>query len=932
MPVVLVNGAPDRIAGEASNAAIPIIEYVSPTNAPPNAEVRIVGRGFGARPGRVVLSGLRVEPYKWGDSEIVLKTPADAASGSLVVRRPDGARSVPVPFVVERALPPGQFAPYGLVLEQTGLLGAAFLVETDGQCLYGVSGFETLCVYEIKGTGPHERRSRFYLNQRVAKLRVRGGYLFVAGDHGLSVYRCADLKAGKTSTVATIAGGSYIGVDARPDPAGRFDGLLVGLCEHAPLWGTTSLRVVFYQFVDDELVRLGTFVREAASDERQHSIAFDPLALKAYVSGCLSVTGADKYILELDINAVDAPRLNHREETGAVLASDMDVCRNALWTGVAAAGNQLFRVYELSPGTNHLSLSRIIYGGISLGRVTGVKVIDDRVTAGCSWYGERPDIFLLDTFGTKTLPSATYNSLDWAFGVTGFLSASSTNSGKVIVADEWGGFITLDFQLVPKFSFFREPDFQWVVSAAMTENIALAEDRIYVAGRGAGPWSASCTNVADESNWRHVAFDWSLGKPQPNPISAVCTRRDPEAGMLIAALGHEKAMAWGEKVIGLLYRETDTNIVLLAESEPIDPPDGGSSGVSAVWPETDLVYMLTGSDGFRAYVVDPRRPSITLHRDCRANGFATNIYSTSMKTRCMKYHADAGQRRLIITSWPGLLVGEPTLNIFSLEYPEGPPDRRNPDAPVQVAHEMPLLCSRWKSVQTIDVTRSGLVAMATGGGVAVFHLSWLPLLNNMTDNAAWNRIRIPATAFSPWWHSSWSAAFADVCFVDDSTLYVVKHPEGLWRLKIDVDLTNATHSAMATAYYPGVTCGMSYALLLHGWANPDIPTLHHPYAVAADKDAAYVTGWSGKVQRVVPVANAGARIDRLQNKGDNVEITFFSPFGDRTYLVESAIAPSEGLWKVEPRGQIQRQGGGYFTATLPVVESPMQFYRISINP
>ncbi|NLH73824.1 MAG: hypothetical protein GX456_12285 [Verrucomicrobia bacterium] len=932
MPVYLAQGAGAKVTGEDRNVSDPIIDYVLPTNAPPNAEVRIVGRGFGVGRGWVVLSGLRVGPYKWTDSEITFTVPGDAASGSLVVRSSSGARSAPVPFVVDRALPPGQLAPYGLALERIGLPGAAFLVETDGECLYGVSGFEALCVYEIKGTGSHERRSRFYLNQRVGKLRVRSGYLFVAGDHGLLIYRCADLREGKTSPVAAIAGGSYIGVDARSDPAGRFGGLLVGLCEHAPLWGATTLRVLFYQFVDDELIPLGTFGREAAPEERQHSIALDPLNSKAYVSGYLSVTGADKYILELDTSAIGRPRLNHREETGAVLACDMDVCGSALWTGVAAAGNQLFRVYELCEGTNHLSLSRTIYSGISLGRVSCVKVIDERVTAGCSWYGERPDIFLLDTFGTKTLPSATYNSLDWAFGVTGFLSAGSTNSGKVIVADEWGGFITLDFQLAPKFSFSRQRDYQWVVSAAMTENISLAGDRVYVAGRGAGPWSASCTNVADESNWRHVEFDWSLDKPQPNPVSAVCTRRDPEAGTLIAALGHEKAMAWGEKVIGLLYRETDTNILLLAESETIDPPGGGSSGVSAVWPEPDLVYMLTGSDGFRAYVVDPSAPSITLHRDCRASGFATNIYSTSMQTRCMKYHADAGKRRLIITSWPGLLVGDPTLNIFRIEYPDGPPDRRNPNAPIQVTHEMPLLCSRWKSVQTIDVTDSGLVAMATGGGVAVFHLSWLPLLNNMTDAAAWNRIRIPAGAFSPWWDSSWSLAFADVCFVDDSTLYVVKNPEGLWRLKLNIDLTNATHSVMATAYYPGVTCGMSFALLLHGWANPDIPTLHHPYALAADRGAAYVTGWSGKIQTLTPVADAGARIDRLQKTGENVEITFFSPFGDRTYRVESAVVPTGGLWKVEPQARIQRKDGGFFTAAVPVVEPRAQFYRISISP
>ncbi len=43
---------------------------------------------------------------------------------------------------------------------------------------------------------------------------------------------------------------------------------------------------------------------------------------------------------------------------------------------------------------------------------------------------------------------------------------------------------------------------------------------------------------------------------------------------------------------------------------------------------------------------------------------------------------------------------------------------------------------------------------------------------------------------------------------------------------------------MATAYYPGVTCGMNYTRMLHSWANPDIPTLHHSYGVVADGNIA----------------------------------------------------------------------------------------------
>ncbi|MCX8108908.1 MAG: hypothetical protein N3G20_08895, partial [Verrucomicrobiae bacterium] len=103
----------------------------------------------------------------------------------------------------------------------------------------------------------------------------------------------------------------------------------------------------------------------------------------------------------------------------------------------------------------------------------------------------------------------------------------------------------------------------------------------------------------------------------------------------------------------------------------------------------------------------------------------------------------------------------------------------------------PLLCSKSKSIQTIDASHSGLVAMATGDGVAVAHLSWFPVLNSMNGTRAWNRIRIPTGAYSPWWDRSWSAEVADVCFADDSTRYVVKNPECLWQLKIEVDMTNA---------------------------------------------------------------------------------------------------------------------------------------------
>lgn len=922
------------LCGSTQLAGQSHIEGLSPSVAQPGARVTIAGQGFGGGPGTVVLTGRRIEASSWSESEIHFSVPADGASGFVYVRTAGGARSDEVPFTVERPLPTGQIAPYGLALEETGLLGAAFLVETDGSFLYGVSGFETLCTYELRAAQPHVFRSRIYLNQRVADLRVQGGYLFCVGDQGLLIYRCADLQAGIPRAVTAVAGGSYLSVDVRPDPAGELDGLLLALCEHAPRWDSDTLRVVFYQFADGELTPLGTFKREVGPEERQFAVALDPLNRKAYVSGWVSLSGSNKYILELSTTNLACPTLQHREETGVVLAGDMDVRGNLLWTGVTttAGSSELFRAYTLSAGAEPLRLSRVINGGFALGRVARVKIVDGQVTVGCSWYGNRPDIFLLTTYGSATTPVATRNSLDWAFDVTGFARPAGANAGKVIVADEWGGFITLDYQLTPKFGLTHPPDYQWIAAAAMTEGLHLAGNRIYVAGRGAGPWSADCGNLANEAQWRHVDFDWTQAEPQPHPVSAVCTRRDPDAGLLIAALGHEKAMAWGNEIIGLLYRETTSNIVLLAESAAFDPPGLGSEGVTAIWPERDLVFMATGSDGFRAYVVNPSAPRITLHRDCSAAGFATNVYSPAMAARCLKHYTAGSNRKLVVGSTPGLLGGDPTLNIFALHYPEGVPDRNHPDAPIQVVHDAALQCLKWKPVHNLDVRPAGLVAVATSAGLGIFHLSWVPSLNQMNDFAAWNKIRVPAEAYAPWWRPNWTADIADVSFADDNTLFVVKATEGVWRLTFELDPTNRTHRCMATAYYPGVTCGMNYTRMLHGWANPDIPTLHHPYGVVADGDTAFVTGWSGKVQRLGLAADAGARIHSLRLGDGQLNLDFSSPYGNRVYQVEATSNLNPAQWTLRSDVQITSTSNQAFTARLPLTSAGSQFHRIRVRP
>ncbi|MBE7503839.1 MAG: hypothetical protein HS113_26845 [Verrucomicrobiales bacterium] len=850
------------------------------------------------------------------------------------MRRADGARLEPVAFTVERRLPAGQIAPHGLVLEATGLPGAAFLVETDGTCLFGITGFETLCTYELRPSGPHVFRGRAHLRQRVADLRVRDGYLFCVGDHGLLVFRCADLRAGRMDPVAAVAGGAFYGVDARSDPAGEADGLLVSLTEHAPRWGTNTLRVVFYQFTNEELTPLGTFRRVAGPNERQFAVALDPRHRKAYVSGWGSLNGADKYLLELTTTNLLAPVVQHREETGLLLAGDMDALDDVLWTGVATTvlGNQVFRAYTLRPGGEPLRLSRTLHGGPGAGRVARVRIVNHQVTAGSTWYGNRPDVFLFSTFGDTILPAASRNSLDWAFDVTGLARPAGTNAGKLLVADEWGGFISFDYQVTPRLRLTRQPDYQQVVAAAMTEGLHLAGDRVYVAGRGGGPWSADRHLVGDESRWRHAAFDWTQAEPQPHPISAVCTRRDPQAGMLLAALGHEKAMAWGTKILGLLYRETSSQLVLLAQAEAFDPPGLGSEGVSAVWPEPDLVYMATGSDGFRAYVVNPDLPSLTLHRDCQTSGFATHVYSTALSARCFKHHVADGRRQLIVGSTPALLVGLPTLNLFSLGYPAGVPDRHVPGRPIRVVHDATLGCTKWKPVRNLDVRPSGLTAVATSAGLAVFHLDWVPALNQMNDVTAWNRIRVPTAAYAPWWHPDWTEDVADVSFADDHTVYVVKAPDGLWRLHLQVDLTNLTQRAMATAYYPGVSCGMDYTRQLHGWANPDIPTLHHPYSVVAVGDTAWVTGWSGKVQRLAWQPDSGLRILRLHQSADRVALDFTTPFGSRPYQLEAAPQLRSDGWAPVPDAVIRLTGGTTYRAECAGEAAAAPFYRLAVPP
>jgi len=784
-------------------------------------------------------------------------------------------------------LPKGQFEPYGFQMEDIGLLGAAFLIETDGSYFYGVSGFETLCTYQIIGDGTYNLCNRIYLSQRVGDIKIYDGYLFLTGDHGLLVYRCNDLQNNIPEVVAAISGGSFLTLDIKEKSGIPINGALLALCEYIPIWGTDILRVPLYNFKSEELIYLGCYTRTVSDFERYHAIAIDPLNPKLYVSGLKTLLGNDKYILEFDVTDPSNIQLNYRLETGGVLAFDMDVIDNILWTGVVATGTIRFQVYTLNSGSSHLSLTQTVTGPYRLGRATRVKIIDESITVGSSWSGERPDVYLMDTFSPGTQPLATDDSLDWAFDVTGYSIPSDANEGKIIVADEWGGFITYDYTDTPSPLISHDQDYGWVVAGAMTQEIYLTDDRLFVADRGGGVWSADRYDLSDESSWKWVDWEWAESEPQPHPISALCTKEDETYGTLIAALGHDKAMAWGSKIYGILYKETPDDIEFLAISDEIDPATLYSTGISVIWPEIDLAYMITGSDGFRAYVINPDVPSIELHADCQAQGFGLDSFSTSNLANCMVYY----DSKIIIGSKPGLLVNSPTLHIYDVSYPEGVPDRNNPDRKINITKSAELKCLKYKDVNHIDITTSGLIALSTSQGAAILDITWIPQLNAMSDQKAWGLIKIPDDTYKPWWKNSWTSFQADARFSDDSTLYVVKNPEGLWKLDLEIDDAQYTHNIRPAGFYPGVQCGINYSQLLHGWQNPDIITIHHPYGLVVDNDEIYVHGWSGKVNALSfdvtnncpskPIINGPTN----GNKGTEYDYTFTStdPEGQKLF-------------------------------------------------
>ena len=147
-----------------------------------------------------------------------------------------------------------------------------------------------------------------------------------------------------------------------------------------------------------------------------------------------------------------------------------------------------------------------------------------------------------------------------------------------------------------------------------------------------------------------------------------------------------------------------------------------------------------------------------------------------------------------------------------------------------------------------------------------------------------------------------------------------------------MDRRNYTHRCQATAYYPGVECGMNYTRLLHGWGDPDISTLHHPYGVVADGNTDYVTGWSGKLQELTYEAESGVEIQRFQVSSDGVDIMFLSPFDSWDYQLETRTSLSDGRWIPLPDVEVRPEGGGRFVMHGPVLEAARGFLRITARP
>ena len=825
------------------------INALSPDSAFPGEEVTVYGWGFGDDPGYAILSGLKINPAGWSDKRVTFFVPADGFSGKLYMRTAEQVTSNKTEFTVRRELPDGQFEPFNARIADTGLLGPAFLVESDGSHLYCLSGFEALSTYRLVENGPHEYLGQVFLPQRVGDLKTLGGYLFCAGDHGLFIFETEHLGEGGADWAAAAACGSNISLDIREiDLPGS--GILVALCEHVPAEGSDQLRVHLYLFESGELLKLGVFSRTVGPAERQTAIALDPLNPKVYAAGYETFLGSNKYILEIDISDLNQPVLNHREPLAGQAVNDMSARGDLLWTAAMFPDNDSFRAYRLQPGEDYLQADFILDAETTTNRLA---VVSDSLAVGSSWFGAEPAMFLWNTFNPVDFPDPALNTIDWAFDVAGSPAPAGGYDGRIFVADEWGGFLTFYYTEASPPVIHTPDDYQQVPSTAWSSGLYIAGDRVYVVGRGSGPWSMDRHDLANRAEWKSVEWDWSAEHPQPAPITSISAKDEPGLGTVIVSGAHDEAFDWSDKALAILYLETEEEIVPLAMSEELNPPGvpplfGCSTDLD--WSEDDLVYMSTGAGGFRGFIVDPWEPSVTLHDSCKTEGFATEDFGIWNAPSRIARYSDDGDPKLLIGAVANFLGGiSHGFYIYDLAYPEGVPDRYDPHRPISVKKESRLDCLLWTFTLGMDVTPSGLVGLATSKGAAVFHPSWLEDLNSMFTWVAWSHIEIPIDNFEPW-DPGWNPYFKDIAFGDDNTVYVINENAGIWRFHLAIDWEDFTHTSICTGFYPAVECGSDWTTQMPGWGNPDIPTLHNPQIGSAINDTLYTTGWSGKVRRL----------------------------------------------------------------------------------
>jgi hypothetical protein len=61
-------------------------------------------------------------------------------------------------------------------------------------------------------------------------------------------------------------------------------------------------------------------------------------------------------------------------------------------------------------------------------------------------------------------------------------------------------------------------------------------------------------------------------------------------------------------------------------------------------------------------------------------------------------------------------------------------------------------------------------------------------------------------------------------------------------------------------------------------------------------------------------------------------LAFTSPFGDRTYFVETATNLDRGHWTTAPNATLRQTGDSTYQAQCPATNANPQFYRIGVRP